>query len=557
MNIKTYSKSINWNEIGQLLEYDDVCIKVPEFLILIKKCKDFKIKFERTIKILQNYSPNNWLLFFYNSKFSNIEKTYEIKFSLNEYINKNYDIRLLRMDGKIYDSLCYIRPRKIEKKANDNIFELAFSDKTNITTKHRRKLSLQDAGQKARTYLNHKVNGNLLIDASSSHMAGVAYTYRDGNYKNKSYGYGRGWDYPDAINIALLEAVERFVSQFYDYDPLDNSIIYDNYKSIKNNAYSPSKYILEDTSNVDEDTYMFWSKAQSVISGKYIWVPEDLVVYGNNIFRDNYKRMIHDSSNGVSLGGSYAEAMIGALMELVERHSFLATWFGEVPGKNIPISSQYLDENMIHTINNLTNNFYNIRLFEISVIEGVYVVWCLIINDSDNSTMYSYSAAGSGLTIEEAINDALTEAIVGMSVYSNNQDDMPKTPSKIMTLEDHVRFYGNRKCKDSFTFTKYFKNKTRYYNFESINHLDNLGRKLQYLVNKISAKFDDILFVNLTSDALKYNKLYAVKAIVPGMFPMTFGDDSLRISLDLINKLRTKNNLKELIKLKKGPHPFP
>lgn len=556
MKIREINGQINWENVAQIVREESICLKFGNYQLVINKTQNFLEKIQLTIKYLLKFAPSNWFIFVYNSDFSSIDSVISNIDILNNYPS---DITLLGSKGEILDTLDYIHLRHFSSMDNANIYNIIKTDTHSMYLSQLHSMNLTVAGEKAKSYLKHTVNGKYLFDVSSNIIPGVAFTFKDGEVTNQSYGYGRAFHFHDAFNIAALEAVERFTSQFYSYNYKD-STLYASYNELKDLAYEPAEFILEEDSKVNNNSKLYWTKSQSLVNGHYIWIPEDLAVYGNSIYRKGYMRNIHDSSNGVSLAGSYSEAVLGALLELIERHSFLVTWFGEIPGHKIKLSQCNISKELAYAVNRLKRQGYQIDLFEISVISPVYVVWCLIRNNHSNAKMFSYSAAGSGLVLSDAVSAALKEAVVGMSIYANEQEEMPKVPKNIVTLEDHVRFYGNIANKNAFNFTNQFTNfvdDNRYLNLGSQNTSITKSEVINFIIEKLKKEFKDILIVNLTSDYLKKHDLYTVKAVIPGMFPMTFGDNSLRIDIDYINKLRTNLGLFPLDKLEKIPHPFP
>ena len=547
--------NIPWDFINSLAIVDDICIKLPlEYNIIIKKNINFKSNLCNTLSYLKKYAKTNWFLFFYDADYSNV--TTINTDNINTKLNINYDIMLVKKHNVI-NHLNFIKSRYSSAPAKDNIYDKIFSNQVTISLENYKYLSLADAGSKAKKYLDTHVVGKFTLDSSSTRIAGGAFSFTDGLPTNKSYGYGRGWHFSDVYNISLLEATERFVSQYYAYNPKQVTL-FSSFNNIKDRAYPPSEYLLEKDSKFSLSTPTFWTLSTSLISGEKIWVPEDLAVYGNHIYRSK-KRLIHDSSNGVSLGGTYAEAMIGSILELIERHSFLLTWFGNIPRFKLDWRIHVKDKKLYNILKTMSAN-YDINIFEISFVEPIYVIWCLIINKKNNSKMYSYSAASADFNLDNAISGALLEAIVGMTVYENNQNEEPKQPLKITTLEDHVKFYGNSKCSKAFNFTNSFlpykrKNKANIFCKSDIPLTQ--GKLLQSLIKIISQQFKDILCVNLTSDDLKNCGLYATKVIIPGIFPMTFGDNSLRIDTSVVNKYRSFYSLPTLTQFNNIPHPFP
>ena len=48
---------------------------------------------------------------------------------------------------------------------------------------------------------------------------------------------------------------------------------------------------------------------------------------------------VYETSNGCALGGSLEEAIFHGIMEVVERDSFLLTWYAKLPLPRLDLSS--------------------------------------------------------------------------------------------------------------------------------------------------------------------------------------------------------------------------
>lgn len=554
---------ISWGKIDKKVSKQDVCLCLPGYFILIRKNSNFLVNINNKINYFINKHKSNWLTFINDANFSKIKNTNNIKLSdiadFYRKIDEVHDLYIITTDLKIIDFEDFIYSREKDSRTKDNLFYYIKSKQNFIEDINNiRSESLYSAGTSANLFLKNRTVGRYFIDASSIDFASACYEFKTLGSKANNYGYGRSWNFKDATNIALLEGVERYISQYYAYNNV-NYEVFGSFNYLTSNGrccVMPSRLILETNSNVNNDSKLYWTEAQSIVDGKKCLVPEDVAFYGNNFYRDNYQRRINDSSNGVALGSTYTEAIINGILELIERHSFLTTWYGEIPGKKINNYKEYLDENTIISVNKFLKRGFQINLYEISFIEDVYVVWCLIRNFDKDAKMFSYNAAGSGITLRGAIKAAIVESVVGMSVQNENHTIMPDKVKTIKTLEDHIDFYGNNTVKDLYDFvneSKSFSLKTNTI-FNSTKTQEDI---LEIIEKKILDEFDDIYVVNLTSNELKKHNLFGVKCIIPGMFPMTFGDKSQRLNKDYINKQRRKNGINEIDEIKLLPHPFP
>ncbi|MDF2534914.1 MAG: hypothetical protein K0R18_1073 [Bacillales bacterium] len=562
MKTLKFTNKIDWVMVDVFLQHEDVWLCLPEDYLVIRKNIDFATQLNYTLQVFKNIKVNHWIVYLYNAVFSSLKENAFLSSEEAKQFAKciaiKYDITLISRDGKLVDGLNFIKDRFTDTYDKIDFSVIIQTGNTLLPEgKKFRKLTVEDAAKGAQRYLNNRVIGRHFLDTASTPIVGVGYEYKtDRNYR-RSYGYGRAWNFKTAKQLADIEAVERYVSQFYAFEYNEISAK-GSYRKLEDVSIEPQNFYLEKKTHLTKDTELYWTKAQSIKTGKWVYIPEDLVYYSNDFYRQNYLRAINDSSNGVALGGSYPEAMIGGLIELIERHSFLAMWYGGIPRKQIINYSQFISQEMKEAINKLIEKQLNIDLFEISFFKGVYVVWALIRNFNSEATMFSYSAAGAGFELGEAIEAALLETIVGFSVQSNVHKKMPHDISRIVSLDDHVERYGDSSNQHSFDFINGF-DKVVYKreNASYRKHFNSQEDIVRFLYRILLAELDDIYFANLTSKELRSFNLYAVKAIVPGMFPMTFGEDSQRVNLKQINLMRRENGLPPINKLRKDPHPFP
>lgn len=559
--IMIYPK-IDWTKIADLVKYEDILLCLPNQFLGVKKNKNFLCEVKKTLNYFKKLNSTHWLSFYNESDLSLVKKAVEQSYNWAQNSTHSFelkdDLSLFSHEGELLDSLTFLDNELCDSKHEVDFSEIILDNRNFFTEKSRlRSMDVDELAPAADCFLKKKTIGRYHLDPAAAPFTGVAYEYKTPSYPQFNYGYGRAFDFKTAKNIASLEAVERYASQFYTYD-FKNYVKEGSYDELSEMAIEPSNFYLEKNSKVKNSTELIWTKAYSVRDKKDILVPEDLVYYGNNPSRPNYTRSINDSSNGVALGSTYAEAMIYGLLELIERHSFLATWYGGIPGKKIENYHDFLGAKELQAVKNLTIEDAELTLFEISLFPDVYVIWALIISTGNKSTISTYTSAGSGFSLEEAIKSAVMEVSVGYLVQKNYHDSYPDIPSKINKMDDHIEYFGNPTNIKEFDFTKHFPSvKYKQKTSKLLDDFDNQEEVLRYLLNEILCEYRDIYFANLTSERMNKLQLHVVKAIIPGFLPITFGQDNLRIDLEDINTIRRNKNLEPLNSINRRPHPFP
>lgn len=266
-------------------------------------------------------------------------------------------------------------------------------------------------------------------------------------------------------------------------------------------------------------------------------------------------RFIYDSSNGVSLGGSFEEAVLYGLLELIERDNFLTTWYGRIPINEVRLESLGLSEDTLNTVHRAQRDGFDVKVYDISMELGVPSFWALV-RSLKGHKMYSYTAAGSNPIPHKAAESALLEALVGIKIHDNINAEFGTTvPTEVIEMEDHVNYYSSDQHKGAYDFLQ----DSHVTDLSTENYIKAFNTKtyLKKLINKVLKEYEDIYVVNLTSKEMEKLGIYTVKVIVPGLLPMTFGVQNERISEPRINRERSRRGLEEVKQISCYPHPFP
>lgn len=539
-----FIKKLSYNNYYSFL----VCDHIVSFF----KDEAFTNNLEFTLQVYNTNVNKTLLESFFNKQYKNEPFTnQELYSSYIEKINiqKGY-IYFFNINTEKTKRFPILSPRSSDIK--DNIyFSEILKEHANDIIPQNRKLSINHIGLKAKSFLEKKVVIKNFIDYNTNIFPGIGTEFMvDSNYYEA--GYGRAYSINAAKYLSYLEAVERYSSVFYPYK---NTEIYDSFNNL-NNAINPEKFILPTSYKNKFKSYshnlkIYWTQAESLKKESTVLIPEQLAVYGDSFFRDKNKqnRFIYDSSNGVALGGSYEEAIITAIFELIERDNFLTTWFGYMKPNKLYTSN--LSNSVKNLIYYIEKQGYTVDIYDITMELKIPCYWILIRDFNNHAYMFSYNSAACHINIDKAIKNALLEAIVGINVHAeNNKKNGVANIREVTLFEDHVQYY-NQKTKnhiyDDVTSPKY----------ANIDYANSSNMTYKDLINSILEQYEDIYIVNLTSKKMAHHSLYCVKVIIPGMLPMTFGSQNERISISRINNERRRKNKYTLNTINTFPHPFP
>lgn len=153
--------------------------------------------------------------------------------------------------------------------------------------------------------------------------------------------YGRTGTYEKSKYISILESLERYATAF-PYKKQQRAMREKDSEVIDltlSEVMAQCNY--GNPENYSEDQPLNYEKVWALHSERDVLIPEQLIYYNSHVV-SNEKRYIYESSNGSALGSTEAEASLHAMLELIERDAFLATWYGQIPPVRI-------DESSIHS----------------------------------------------------------------------------------------------------------------------------------------------------------------------------------------------------------------
>ncbi|RST72271.1 bacteriocin biosynthesis protein SagD [Siminovitchia acidinfaciens] len=384
---------------------------------------------------------------------------------------------------------------------------------------------------------------------------------------------GRSNSYEMSEQTAILEGLERYCG----IGPRGKrTIVRDSYHRLENHALNPTRVGLHEKEQYKKphfpfkpfhpDAPMNWVWGYSFLQERPILVPELLAYYSLG----HGESFVYETSNGCALGGSMEEAIFHAIMEVVERDSFLLTWYAQLPLPSIDLSSADDKELqlMVDRVREVAG--YDLHFYNSTMEHGIPSVWGVAKNRRSKG-LNLICAAGANPDPVRAVKSTIYELAGMMSRHGEKLEEnrqkyegMLRDPFAVRTMEDHGLLYGLPESEERMNFLLNHHRPLRTFAEEFKQPPTNTDLKddLQDILKEFRRLNLEVIVVDQTSPITERNGLFCVKVLIPGMLPMTFGHHLTRVKglervLTVPMQLGFTKSPLSYDQLNPNPHPFP
>jgi ribosomal protein S12 methylthiotransferase accessory factor len=384
---------------------------------------------------------------------------------------------------------------------------------------------------------------------------------------------GRTHSYAISELTAILEGLERSCGM----TPRGKrTVVYDSYHNLKDQALNPVKVGVHAKEQYARPDFPFeqfnpdhpikWVWGYSFLQERPILVPELLAYYSLGCGHG----FVYETSNGCALGGSLEEAIFYGILEVVERDSFLMSWYAELPLPRLDPYSANDQELQLMIDRVRAVGGYDLHFYNSTMEHGIPSVWAIAKNRKQKG-LNIICAAGAHLDPVRAVKSTVHELAAMMLTLDEkletDQEEfvrMLHDPSLVQKMDDHGMLYGLPQAQERLQFLLDDNRPLRSFDEEfkwKSTHAD-LTDDLRDILQKFLRLNLDVIVVDQSTSETKRNGLYCVKVLIPGMLPMTFGHHLTRVTgLERVLRVPmelgyTKQPL-TLEQLNPHPHPFP
>jgi len=384
---------------------------------------------------------------------------------------------------------------------------------------------------------------------------------------------GRTHSYAQSELTAMLESLERYCGM----SPRGKkTVVRDSFRNLKDQALNPLLVGVHADDQYAREGFPFqpfhpdrpldWVWGYSLMQERPILVPELLAYYsmgcGDGI--------VFETSNGCALGGSLEEAIFYAILEVLERDSFLLTWYAQLPLPRLDPYSVKDPElhSMIERLSAVAG--YEVSLYNSTMEHGIPSVWSIAKNKRPQGVNL-ICAAGAHPDPVRAVKSSIHELSGMLLAFDDKLEKNRETyermlhdPFQVRHMEDHSMLYALPEAEERLRFLLDDRRPLRTFEEEfkpTARHAD-LTDDLRDMLQALSEAHLDVIVIEQTTPELARNGLHCVKALIPGTLPMTFGHHLTRLTgLDrVLNVPMQLGYAKQALtpeQLNPHPHPFP
>ncbi|GHO87452.1 TOMM precursor leader peptide-binding protein [Dictyobacter formicarum] len=303
-----------------------------------------------------------------------------------------------------------------------------------------------------------------------------------------------------------------------------------------------------------------------------ILVPEQSVYYGLPHNKDN-PEFIYEVSNGCALGNNLEEAIFHGCTEVMERDSFLLTWYARpgLPRLDLDTVTDSTIRSLVARLEYQTG--YKLHAFNATLDHALPCI-CLLGIDEDNreGVPKAQVATGTHPHPEQALLRGLREFAAVMStaheMYQQRREqalEMLADANLVKTMYDHPLIYYLPAAFKRLGFLYHTPRKQTFQEaFETFyrqppTQMD-LKYDIEHLIQYYLQRGIDTIVVDQTAPEHMHTGMRCVKILMPGMLPMTFGQHNRRITgFSRLHQLPYTLGYQDhpLTEAEINPHPHP
>ncbi|MGW8742426.1 TOMM precursor leader peptide-binding protein [Streptomyces sp. NPDC055794] len=375
--------------------------------------------------------------------------------------------------------------------------------------------------------------------------------------------------------LAFLEGLERYAGT---HRRRGTALVTARYHDVSSDALDPascgfySATTYRDDPLVDPfdpDRVIPWVWGYSLRDERPLLVPARLVHYSAGIAADNF---VFECSNGCAIGSCLEEAVLGGVLELIERDAFLLAWYGGTPLTEIDLAT-VPDPTTRAMIDRAELLGYDVHAFDNRIDLAVPVVTGLAVRRDGGPGLFSFGASAS-LDPAAALQGALSEVLTYIPHLPGQVDDrrheleaMARDFSKVRHLKDHAQLYGlpdmavhaapYRKPRAVLPMSEIY---ARWE--DSRPRTRDLADDVRFCRDELIRAGYDVVVVDQTTSEQQHLGLRTVCVLSPGLLPIDFGWGRQRaLTMPRLRTAAHRGGLRDRDltepEIRRVPHPFP
>ncbi|GAA4899664.1 hypothetical protein GCM10023405_19780 [Streptomonospora salina] len=348
---------------------------------------------------------------------------------------------------------------------------------------------------------------------------------------NKVNG-GGGPSHEGARLAAIGETVERYSGAYVPFDRLEYGtraeLTRRGLDCLSPRQYKPFAEWQYEQSNAahvrfTESTWLPWVQSRRLSDGALVWIPAHPVYLRSDLMHVN--PIGFATSNGLAYGNTADEALVSALLELVERDAVMISWYKRLSRPLIDIESD--PRVAAYIAKHVTPTGCSVSLVDLSVFSGIAVVLAVVRNDLPGAVPLGLGGAASH-SPAAAATKAVAEAVSTRSwavakrragEYVDPESDFDQT---LRTFDDQITLHARGAFVEE---TRFLDSSTERSTTDTmpVHPSGSPGELRDALISRLAADGIDLYAVDLTSPDVREAGGHVVKVFSPQMQPLDTG----------------------------------
>lgn len=367
-----------------------------------------------------------------------------------------------------------------------------------------------------------------------------------------------------AWTSCLGEAAERYSAACWDPEEL----LLSRYADLKGRSVHPTDLVLYREEQYrdlpyapySDETMLRWIRGRSLLQGDEVWIPAIAVLMDYQVHNPQ-EFLVPVTSNGLAAGPTLADAVLGAIYEVIERDALLIAWHNRLAGCRYD-PALHPDREVQQLAKSYRRRGVELALFKLPTDHPVAVFAGIAFQRNGYGGPYATVGLGANLDPLRAARAAALEVGQVRPAFrercrkhgAERIAELVANPEKVTTLEDHALLYAHPKMAHAFDFLEGAQSP-----WPDVQVIST-STALSTLLDHFRAVGQDLLYVNLTPRDLQPLGVFAARALIPRFVPIWFGQAERRLGgrrlFELPFQLHLRDAPVDLVSLNPLPHPI-
>jgi ribosomal protein S12 methylthiotransferase accessory factor len=380
-------------------------------------------------------------------------------------------------------------------------------------------------------------------------------------------GFGASLSKEIALSKAIGESLERYFMGKYresgfmsgTYADLSTRLAVLDIQDL--NGFTDEQKRVFPEFDYSADSVLRWTEGRLYPSGKRVLMPAQ-TVFWNYIYR-NEKTLLKNTTSGCAGHFTREEAVLSALLELIQRDAFLIYWLNNLSPSVLQIPTRtytQLDELLAYV------QRYDLEITFLDTTADIMVptVTCVVIDRAAPEAPIISIGSSSGFDIEDALIQSALEAIAVNSYAATLEtykatDDYRPFSDKNLHRDARLSAWKGAAMMERFAFFLAGPSEHIRDFAARMPVQENVGDRLAYLLKQFDAlgKGYEVYLYEAEDPLLEEIGFHVVRVVVPQLIPMYLTEYAAPLASRRLREVPAKMGYEAAETLNPWPHPFP